>query len=141
MELREILDSILLTCQNEFTSTSPQYSVFIENKSYALAIELEQSNNKDQIGKDILTKFDEQLQQSNENYKLARRNKQITFPILFWLKNNTLTTGIRNFRTTITTDRNKAPVANQLKSQLILNKKRNKNVIDFVKENVFSNKI
>ncbi|CAF4305228.1 unnamed protein product, partial [Adineta steineri] len=143
LELREIINSILREYEKEFTSVSPQYSIFIDKSSYVLSIEVdeEKQDNKDQlkqIGKELCTKFDEKLKESNEDYKTCREKKKISSPSVLWLKYNTLTTGIRDFRL----DPNKpgggsgCKGANQLKSQMILKKKKDNAVIKFVKENI-----
>ncbi|CAF1317947.1 unnamed protein product [Rotaria sordida] len=135
MKLREIIDSILLEYTEEFTSSTPQYTVFIDKLSYVLAIEVDddKKENEDrlqQIGKELCLKFDQKLQESNEEYKRYRTNQNISSPILLWLKYNTLTTGTREYRL----KKSKGSGANQLKSQLILNN-RSEDVIKFIKEN------
>ncbi|CAF1200271.1 unnamed protein product [Rotaria sordida] len=135
MKLREIIDSILLEYTEEFTSSTPQYTVFIDKLSYILAIEVDddKKENEDrlqQIGKELCLKFDQKLQESNEEYKRYRTNQNISLPILLWLKYNTLTTGTREYRL----KKSKGSGANQLKSQLILNN-RSEDVIKFIKEN------
>jgi len=145
IELRKIINSILSEYEKEFTSSSPQYSVFIEKTSYVLSLEVDDNKqeNKDrlkQIGNEICSKFDQKLQESNEDYKKYREKKKISSPILLWLKYNTLTTGIRDYRldpTKIGSEKSKAQLSNQLKSQLIL-KKNNEEIIKFVKENSVS---
>ncbi|CAF4128438.1 unnamed protein product, partial [Rotaria sordida] len=49
-------------------------------------------------GKEVCLKFDEKLQESNEEYKRYRTNQNISSPILLWLEYNTLTTGTREYR-------------------------------------------
>ncbi|CAF4190174.1 unnamed protein product [Rotaria sordida] len=135
MKLREIIDSILLEYTEEFTSSTPQYTVFIDKLSYVLAIEVDddKKENEDrlqQIDKELCLKFDKKLQESNKEYKRYRTNQNISPPILLWLKYNTLTTGTREYRL----KKSKGSGANQLKSQLILNN-RNEDVIKFIKKN------
>ena len=72
-----------------------------------------------------------------EEYKVGRDKGEISSPILLWLKNNTLTTGTRDFRLDpqrMGSEGSKAQLSNQLKSQVIM-KKKNKSVIQFVKDN------
>lgn len=129
--------------EKEFTSSSPQYSVSIEKTSYVLFVEVddEKQDNKDrlkQIGHEICQNFDEKLQESNEEYKKCREKRKISSPILFWLKYNTLTTGIRNYRldpNKMGNTGSKIQMTNQLKSQMIL-KKKDQKTIQFVKDNV-----
>lgn len=143
IELREILDPILSAYQPEFTSSSPQYSVFTEKSSYVLSVEVDEDKqeNKERlktIGKEICSKFDQKLQESNEDYQNLREKKKISAPIFFWLKNNTLTTGTRDFRLDPNksgSERSKGQLSNQLKSQLIM-KKKDKDVIKFLKDNL-----
>lgn len=100
IELREIINSILSEYKKEFTSSSPQYSVFIDKSSYVLSIEVD-DDKKDrlkQLDQEIISKFDENLQESNEDYKSNREKKKISLPNLYWLKYNTLTTGTRDYR-------------------------------------------
>lgn len=90
------------------------------------------------IGKEICSKFDQKLQESNEDYQNLREKKKISAPIFFWLKNNTLTTGTRDFRLDPNksgSERSKGQLSNQLKSQLIM-KKKDKDVIKFLKDNL-----
>jgi hypothetical protein len=143
IELREIIDVILSKYEQDFTSTAPQYLVFIDKTSYALSIEVDddKQENQDrlkQIGKEICSKFDQKLQADLEEYRKFRANKKISPPILLWLKNNTLTTGTRDFRLNPNRsggEQSKARSSNQLKSQLIL-KKNDKDVIQFVKGHI-----
>lgn len=135
IELRYIVDSLADQFKNDFSSTAPQYSVFIDNKSYVLAMELDPDKIKDkahlkQMSEEFCSKFDEQLQQSNDEYKEGRDEQKIASPNLLWVKSNTLTTGTREFRAR----KANGSGANQLKSQLIISKK-NKDVIDFIKSN------
>ncbi len=142
IELREIINLILSEYEKEFTSTSPQYSIFIDKSSYVLSIEIDddKQENKDQlkqISKEICLKLDQKLQESNEEYKKSREKKKISLPILLWLKYNTLTTGTRDYRLDpkkMGSEGSKIQLSNQLKSQLIMKKKKKK-VIKFVKEN------
>ncbi|CAF2368779.1 unnamed protein product [Rotaria sp. Silwood2] len=97
-------------------------------------------DNKDrlkQIVKDICLKFDTKLQGSNEEYKKCRDKNKISSPILLWLKYNTLTTGTREFRLNpnkIGSSNVQIRITNQLKSLMIM-KKRDKKIIEFVKSN------
>ncbi|CAF3579490.1 unnamed protein product [Adineta steineri] len=144
LELREIINSILREYEKEFTSVSPQYSVFIDKSSYVLSIEVddEKQDDKDQlkqIGKELSTKLDEKLKESNEDYKTCREKKKISSPTILWLKYNTLTTGIRDFRLDPNKSgsiNSKAQKDNQLKSQMILKRKKDNDTIKFVKENI-----
>ncbi len=89
-----------------------------------------------QIGKELISKFDEKLQKHNEEYKIGRDKHKISSPILLWLKYNTLTTGTRDFRLDpqkMGSEGSKAQLSNQLKSQVIM--KNCKAVIQFVKDN------
>ncbi|CAF1488043.1 unnamed protein product, partial [Didymodactylos carnosus] len=136
MELCDVIDSILSEYKDEFTS-SPQYSVFIDNNSshYVLAIEVD-SDKEDklkQIGKEICSKFDQKLQESNEEYKKCRSKKKISSPILLWLKNNTLTTGVREYLLN-NKGGSKIQKSNQIKSTVVITN-RSKNIIKFLKEN------
>ncbi|CAF1257254.1 unnamed protein product [Rotaria sordida] len=143
IELRNIINSILPEYEKEFTSSSPQYSVFLDKTSYVLAIEVDKDkqDNKDrliQISKELCMKLDQKLKESNEDYKIYRDKQKISAPILLWLKYDTLTTGIREFRTDskkMGAKGSKAHMTNQLKSQMII-KNKNKKIIDFVKDNV-----
>ncbi|CAF1186033.1 unnamed protein product [Rotaria sordida] len=135
MELREIIDLILLEYIEQFTSSAPQYAVFIDKPSYVLAIEVdddkkENENQLKQVGKELCSKFDQKLQESIEEYKRCRANQNISSPILLWLKYNTLTTGTREYRL----KKYKGTGGNQLKSQLIIHN-RSKDIIKFIKEN------
>ncbi|CAF4667089.1 unnamed protein product [Rotaria sp. Silwood1] len=143
IDLRDILNSILPEYEQEFTNSSPQYSIFLDKKSYVLAMEVDEDkeDNKDrltQIGKELCTKLDQKLKESNEDYQIYRDKQKISSPILLWLKYNTLTTGIREFRLDpkyMGSHGSKIQISNQLKSQLIINS-RSKKIIDFIKSNV-----
>ena len=134
IELREILDPLLSEYNREFTSSAPQYSVFIENKAYVLAVEMDEEKEEnesrlEQIGQELRSKFDQKLQESNEEYRQGRKKQKISAPTVLWLNNNTLTTGTREYRL----KKNKGSGANQLKSQLIF-KSENKDVIKFIED-------
>lgn len=143
IELREIINAMIFDYKSDFTSTSPQYSVFVDGSSYVLAVEVddERQSNVDRlkrVGKELCTKLDEKLQQSNEDYRVCREKKKISAPRVFWLKYNTLTTGIRDHRLDPKksgSSGSKIQMTNQLKSQMIL-KKKDKDTIKFVKDNV-----
>lgn len=143
IELRETINRILSEYKKDFTSSSPQYSVFIDKTSYVLSIEVDDDrkdnqNHLKQIGEEILSKFDEKLKESNDEYRINREKKKISSPKLFWLKYNTLTTGTRNYRldpAKMGAEKSKAQLSNQLKSQLIM-KKKNQEIINFVKDNI-----
>ena len=135
IDLRHIIDSIANAYKERFSASSPVFSVFIDKKSYVVAMELdaEKSEDKkhlDQLTKEFCTKFDQQLQQSNEEYKKCREKNKIDPPTLLWVKTNTLTTGTREF----SAKKTKGSGANQLKSQLIIRGK-SKDVIKFIKDN------
>lgn len=142
IELCDVLNSLIPEYEYEFTSSSAQYLVFTDRKAYVLAVEVDNDklNNKDRlvyIGKEMCTKFDKKLAESNEDYKLCRDKKKISSPILLWLNYNTLTTGLRELRTDPKqTDSKecKIQMSNQLKSQSII-KSGNKKIIAFVKSN------
>lgn len=144
LHLREILESILPAYEKEFTSSSPQYSVFIDKSSYVLSMEVDDDKQEDkdrlkQIGKELCLKLDEKLKEFNKDYKQCRDKHKISPPILLWLKYNTLTTGIRDLRCDpkrMGVEGTKSQVSNQLKSKMIMKKKTDKKLIDFIKENV-----
>ncbi|CAF4710838.1 unnamed protein product, partial [Rotaria sp. Silwood2] len=51
IELRDIIDSILPENEQEFTCSSPQYSVFLDKTPYVLAMEVDEDkqDNKDRL--------------------------------------------------------------------------------------------
>lgn len=106
-----------------------------------MEVDDDKHENKDRlkvIGKEICSTFDQKLQESNEDYQKLREKKKISAPILLWLKNNTLTTGTRDYRLDPAksgSERSKAQLSNQLKSQLIM-KKKDRDVIKFLKDNL-----
>lgn len=106
-----------------------------------MEVDEDQQENKDRlktIGKEIRSKLDQKLQESNEEYQKLREKKKISTPIFSWLKNNTLTTGTRDYRLDPNksgSERSKSQSSNQLKSQLIM-KKKDKDVIQFLKDNL-----
>lgn len=134
IELRSIIEPLTSVYKDGFTTTVPQYSVFIDKKGYVIAMELDAERGQDkkaldQMTKQLCLKFDQQLQESNEEYKTGRDRHAISSPTVLWVKCNTLTTGTREFRA----KKAKGSGANQLKSQLIIND-RNKDVIKFIKK-------
>ncbi|CAF1093609.1 unnamed protein product [Didymodactylos carnosus] len=119
----------------------PQYCAFIDlSKSpacYALGIEVEddcaESKSEEEMttyGRKLCDHFDRKLQENDYSYRKCRSEHRISSPTLYLLKEDVLTTGIRNMK--LRRGSGGAQKSNQIKSKLIIS---DEVVIDFLKEN------